>query len=319
MNEAGNQLERTPYDDEIDLRELFRVIWEGKWLIGGITAFAAVTAVAIALWLPNVYRAEALLAPNSQEGGGALSKLAAQYGGLASLAGINLGGGAADKTGLGLEVLKSRKFVSEFITGHDILVDLMAARGRDRETGQLEIDPDLYDVTSAKWVREVKPPKKTIPSLQEAYEEFSEILSVSQDKETGFVTLAVEHYSPDVAKQWVDWLVQDLNATMMRQDVAEAEQSIAYLNKQIEATSVAELQNVFFRLIEEQTKTVMLAKVTEEYLLKTLDPAVAPEKKAKPKRALIAVLGTMLGGFLGVVIVLVRSSLGKEEDGAAGA
>jgi len=71
---------------------------------------------------------------------------------------------------------------------------------------------------------------------------------------------------------------------------------------------------VFFRLIEEQTKTVMLAKVSSEYLLKTLDPSIAPEKKAKPKRALIAVLGTLLGGFLGVVIVLVRSSLRKEDS-----
>jgi uncharacterized protein involved in exopolysaccharide biosynthesis len=58
----------------------------------------------------------------------------------------------------------------------------------------------------------------------------------------------------------------------------------------------------------------MLAKVSNEYLLKTLDPAVAPEKKNKPKRALIAVLGTMLGGFLGVVIVLVRSSVRKGEN-----
>jgi LPS O-antigen subunit length determinant protein (WzzB/FepE family) len=31
-----------------------------------------------------------------------------------------------------------------------------------------------------------------------------------------------------------------------------------------------------------------------------------PETKAKPKRALIVVLGTMLGGILSVMIVLVR-------------
>ena len=100
-------------------------------------------------------------------------------------------------------------------------------------------------------VREVRPPKKTIPSLQEAYEEFSEeVFSVRQDKKTGFVTLAVEHYSSTTAKQWVDWLVEDINSTIMKQDVEEAEQAIAYLNKQIEATSLAELHVVFFRLIE---------------------------------------------------------------------
>ena len=306
MTEPEKPRPSTPYDDEIDLRELFRVLWAGKWLIGGITFAATVIAVIVALMLPNVYRAEALLAPNQDEGAVGLSALAAQYGGLASLAGINLGSGSSDKTALGLEILKSRKFVSEFIERHDILVPLMAVKGWDLETGELNIDSSIYDVSAKKWVRKVRPPKKTIPSLQEAYEEFSEeIFSVSQDKKTGFVTLGVEHYSPAIAKQWVDWLVQDINATVMRQEVDEAEQAIEYLNKQIAATSLADLQSVFFRLIEEQMKTVMLANVSNEYLLKTLDPAVAPEKKAKPLRALIVLLSAILSGVLAIFLILV--------------
>ena len=50
----------------------------------------------------------------------------------------------------------------------------------------------------------------------------------------------------------------------------------------------------------------MLAEVSQEYVLKTIDPANAPDEKAKPKRALIVVLGTMLGGILSLLIVLVR-------------
>ncbi len=127
MTEPEKPRPSTPYDDEIDLRELFHVLWSGKWLIGGITFAAAVIAVIIAFMLPNIYRAEALLAPNQDEGAGGLSALAAQYGGLASLAGINLGSQSSDKTALGLEILKSRKFISDFIERHDILVPLMAA------------------------------------------------------------------------------------------------------------------------------------------------------------------------------------------------
>jgi len=314
MTDAEQDREVTRYDDEIDLRELFRVLWAGKWLISGITFVAAVISLVVALMLPNIYRAEALLAPNQNEGAGGLGALAAQYGGLASLAGIDLGAAKTDKTALGLEVLRSRKFISDFVRRHDLLVPLVAARGWDAVTGELEIDPQAYDVAGKKWVRTVGPPKQVIPSDQEAFEILSSIFSVSQDKKSGFVTVAVEHYSPTVAKQWVDWLVEDINSAIMSQDVAEAEQAIEYLNKQIASTSLAELQNVFFRLIEEQTKTVMLAKISNEYLLKTLDPAVVPEKKDKPKRALIAVLGTLLGGFLGVVIVLVRSSVRKGKN-----
>ncbi len=95
----------TPYDDEIDLRELFRTLWAGKWLIGGITFATTVIAVIVALMLPNIYRAEALLAPNQDEGVGGLSALAAQYGGLASLACIDLRSGSSDKIALVLDIL----------------------------------------------------------------------------------------------------------------------------------------------------------------------------------------------------------------------
>jgi len=185
-------------------------------------------------------------------------------------------------------------------------VPLMAVEDWDAESGELKIDPKVYDLATGRWTRDVRPPRKTVPSLQEAHEAFMEILSVSQDKQSGFVNIAVEHYSPTVAKQWVDWLVADINSSIMQQDVAEAEQAIAYLNEQIGSTSLADLQNVFFKLIEEQTKIVMLAKVSPEYTLRTLDPAVIPEIKFRPSRALICVLGTLLGGMLSVMGVLIR-------------
>jgi uncharacterized protein involved in exopolysaccharide biosynthesis len=306
MNESKQENSPALSDDEIDLRELFRVLWAGKWLIGGISSAAAMIAIAFALSLPNIYRAEALLAPNDPQGTGGLSALAAQYGGLASLAGINLGSGSADKTAFGLEVLKSRKFISGFIKRHDILVPLMAAEDWDAESGELKIDPRVYDVATAQWVGDARPPGKATPSLQEAYKVFMKIVSVSQDKKSGFVSMAVEHYSPTIAKQWVDWLVGDINSSIMQQDVAEAEQAITYLSEQIESTPLADLQNVFFKLIEEQTKVVMLAKVSPEYMLRTLDPAVIPEIKSQPNRALICVLGTLLGGMLSILGVLIN-------------
>ena len=71
---------------------------------------------------------------------------------------------------------------------------------------------------------------------------------------------------------------------------------------------------MFFELIQSQTETVMLAEVRPEYVFKTIDPAVIPEEKSKPSRALICVLGTLLGGMLGVVVVLIRHYAQSEVD-----
>jgi len=161
-----SQVQYSEYaDDEIDLRELFSVLWDGKWWIAGLTSIAAVIAVVYALSLTNINRSEALFAPASSDGGG-LGGLAAQYGGL----GISLpGGGGGDKTGLGLEVMKSRAFIQQFIERRNILVSLMAAETWNASSGELVIDERIYSVGTNTWVRDVNPSKKAKPSAQKSY------------------------------------------------------------------------------------------------------------------------------------------------------
>jgi uncharacterized protein involved in exopolysaccharide biosynthesis len=301
-------------EDEIDLRELFSVIWQGKWLIIAITAVFAIGSVIFAIMQPNTYKSEALLAPASEEKSGGLGALAGQFGGLASMAGINLGGGGGvDKTQMAIEVMKSRQFASEFIQKHDLLPDLMAVEKWNMSDNTISYDDEMYDATSQEWLREVKAPFKPKPSMQEAFKEFTKIISVSSTKDTGMVTVSVEHLSPAVAQQWVTWLVEDINKVMKEKDVAEANRSSEFLTKQIAQTNIADIRTILYQLIEEQTKTIMFAEVRDEYVFKTIDPALVPEVKAGPKRALICVLGTMLGGMLGVMIVLIRHFVRKED------
>ncbi|MDT3306374.1 Wzz/FepE/Etk N-terminal domain-containing protein [Shewanella vaxholmensis] len=300
-------------NDEIDLRELFSVIWQGKWIIIFITAVFAIGSVIFAIMQPNIYKSEALLAPASEEQSGGLSGLASQFGGLASLAGVNLGGkGGIDKTQMAIEVMKSRQFTSDFIKKHNVLPDLIAAKKWDRNSDKLIYDPELYNGQTKTWVREAKAPFKSEPSMQEAYKVFSKMIAVNKAKETGMVTISVEHLSPAVAQQWVAWLIQDINKVMKDRDVAEANRSSEFLNKQIALTNVADIRTILYKLVEEQAKTIMFAEVRDEYVFKTIDPALVPEEKAKPKRALICALVTLLGGMLGVMFVLVRHFIRKD-------
>ena len=97
-----------------------------------------------------------------------------------------------------------------------------------------------------------------------------------------------------------------MNAAVKAQDVDEATRSIAYLKEQAANTSLADLQTMFFELIQSQTETVMLAEVRPEYVFKTIDPAVVPEERSEPNRSLICILGTLLGGMLAVMFVLFK-------------
>jgi uncharacterized protein involved in exopolysaccharide biosynthesis len=304
-----HSLQNSNSDNEIDFKELFLVLWKGKWLISAVTGLAAAISVTVALMLPNTYTAAALLAPAEQSSGG-ISALMRQYGGLASLAGVSLPTGEdGSRAQLALHLMRSRAFIGDFVARRDILRELMAVKSWNLISDELTFDEELYDSLTGKWVRDVDPPFVPEPSVLEAHEEFEKILNVYQDKKTGYVTISVDHKSPKIAAQWVNWLVEDVNEAVRSQDVSEAEKSIEYLREQVTNTSLADLQAVFFDLIQSQTETVMLAEVRPEYVFKTIDPAVAPEEKSKPNRALICVLGTLLGGVLGAAIAFIRQHI----------
>lgn len=286
---------------------LWRILWGKKSTIIIISFLFAIASIFFALSKPNIYRASTILAPASSENGsGGLAALAGQFGGLASMAGINLAGSSTNNTALALQIIRSRSFLENFITKHELLVPLIAAKEWDMSSGKLLLDTEMYDEHNQQWIRQVKAPKKTIPSNWEGYSEFLELLTVSQDEKTSMVSIAIEFYSPVLAKQWLSWLVSDINEFMKIQDQREAEASIIYLNEQLSKIQLSSMKTVFHQLIEEQTKNMMLAHVRDEYVLKTIDPAQVPEIKDKPKRALIVIIGTLLGSFLSVLLVLIR-------------
>jgi uncharacterized protein involved in exopolysaccharide biosynthesis len=295
------------FDDEIDLRELFTVLWNGKLDIARVTSFAAVCAVVFALWLPNIYESKALLAPKDESGTGGLADLARQYGGLASLAGINIGGvgGESSKSMIAQQKIQSLDFFTRHLY-EEIVLDLMAVDRWEAEAGRVVYDPDIFDVKSQAWVREVDYPYQVQPSAQEAHEEFLEVLALSEDQKTSLVTIAIKHQSPVVAQAWVALIIEAVTEELRGSDVEEAQGSIAFLEQQRAQTSLVSLDEVFAQLIEEQTKTIMLANVSKDYVFDIIDPPVVPEIESEPLRALICILGTLLGGMLAVLLVLVR-------------
>nr|QFC18321.1 regulator of length of O-antigen component of lipopolysaccharide chains [Vibrio parahaemolyticus] len=253
-----------------------------------------------------------MLAPAESSGSGGLSKMAGQLGGLAALAGVNLGASESSQTDLAVEVMKSRQFVETFINKHDLLVPLMAAKDWDLANNKLILNEELYNSNTGEWLREPDGLRGATPTAQEAFEVFNkEVLSVTQDKESGLYTVSVKSYSPYLAQQWVNWLIEDINKVMRERTIAETSQNLAYLNSQLQKTSVAEMQSTFYKLIEDQTKSLMLAEVQNEFIFKIIDPAIVPEIKDGPKRALICVLGTLLGGMFGLFIVAITYFLRK--------
>lgn len=303
-------------EDDIDLKELFSVIWGGKWITLTITLIFAMSAVYYSLNLPNIYKASAVLIPANSEDASGSGMLASRLGGLASMAGVNLGGGVTDKTKVAIETLQSRAFLGDFINRHNLKAEILAVKKWDASSNKLVFDSEIYNekINKWKWHTSSHWKKNTSPSEQEAIEEIKKKMLVTFDEDKGLITLNVSHQSPYISQQWVSWLIDDINQHMRKNDIKEAHKNIQYIKKQLDETPIADMQKIFYLLIEQQTKIMMLAEVSDEYVLKIIDPAVVPEKKDKPQRAIICIMATLSGGVLGIFLsclLHIRTSFKK--------
>jgi uncharacterized protein involved in exopolysaccharide biosynthesis len=264
------------YDDEIDLWELWETVWSGRWLIVAITSVFTLGGVTYALLAQEWYKVDVVLAPADKKGaaGGAL----AQFGGLASLAGISLPGAGEGEP---VAVLKSKDFARSFIA-------------------ELNLMPILFEGTDF---------SKRKPDIRDAVSAFDGIRTVSEDKKSGLVTLSVRWKDPDTAAEWANLLVKRLNDRLRTQAEAESERNVAYLQREIAATSVVSLQQSMGRVLEGEMQKLMLARGNEEFAFKVIDRATPPKQRDAPKRTLIALVSMLAGGFLGLLAVFVRKAI----------
>lgn len=284
-------------EDEISLIDLWRVLMARKWMIFWVTTLFTVGAVVYALVAPEIYKAEATLAPVKSEGGGRMASLAAQFGGIASLAGVELGGGGSP-TEEAIAILNSRRFINGFVRDEQLMSVLFE---------------ESWDSVRKQWNTEVADDP---PGDWEAYELFSGIVNAASDKKSGMVALSIEWKDPQLAAEWVNKLVIRLNLYLKKQSVDQAEKSIQYLKEQLATTSVVDMQQILYRLIEKQSNTIMLANVQEEFAFRVIDPAVVPEVRSKPKRKLIVVLGGVLGGMFSVFLAFFLNFLSNQREEA---
>jgi len=310
--ETNNQISDR-YDDGIDLRQLFALLWGGKAIIIVTTTVFAIVSVIYALSISDQYKAVAVLSPSQKDSGG-LSGALGQLGGLASLAGVSIGGGDSSEAQMAQEIMKSWNFIETFITDNELAVEVYAVEGWNKGSNRLQVDDDIYDVEKKKWmVEDVYTGEEGPPSSWQLFEKFSEKLVIAEDPTLGLISVSIEYYSPQIAKQWLDMFVMAINKHMQERQITKVTTNINYLQEQIEKTSITEMREVFYTIIEEQIKNKMLAEASPEYAFVTVSPSMVPEEKSQPKRALICILGTLLGGMLSVLQVLARHYTKKSD------
>jgi uncharacterized protein involved in exopolysaccharide biosynthesis len=276
-------------DDEIDLLELIRTLLNAWKTIVGITIVCTGFAVSFALYTTEVFKAETILAPAREEKPGVSSALG-QFGGLAALAGVTIP--SDSNTERVLATLETRVFLRKFIEEKKLLPVIFE---------------DFWEADSNSW--KLPPGQKAFIS-EDGIAPLQGAISVNKDK-SGLIILSISWTDPEVAAQWANDLVKQLNEQLREQAIGDSKKRVGYLEQELAKTTLQDMRAVLYNLLESEKQKAMLANVNEDFALEVIDPAVAPETREKPKRKLIVALGGVCGGFLGIFAVFFAQFLQK--------
>lgn len=263
-----------------------------KRFVIGLPISIAIVAAIISLFLPNIYRSEVLVSPVSlaDESPSNLGAL----GGLTSLVGLSISSGGNKQENLA--VLKSREFVWNFIREESLLPILFADDWDEQKSSWVSTDSDDH------------------PTMWDAYRLFTkDVMRVSDDKQSGLVTISVDWTNPELSAKWANLLIGYLNEYLRQQAIVRAQTNLAYLNDELSNTQVAEMRETLFHLIAKEQRTAMIASTQKQFAFQVLDSAAAPDKKNRPNRLLIVLFVGFASGVIIFAFILIRFILFNQE------
>lgn len=266
-------------DNEISLLDLGVTIAENlRVLILGPICAGCVALLISTFGMTPQFTARTTFLPPGASSGGTAAALAAQFGGLANLAGLSLPGGGAQ--GKPIAILQSDSM-------RDTLIDRFELTKRYEAQFRVQ-----------------------------ARDALSESVTILDDKKTGLISIEVTDADPSFAAQLANAHVEELQKILNAQALEDAREKRKFLEEQINEATKKPYQSPTVRdavvqgLIRQfETTRIEEAGAGNSTRIQQVDIAQVPELKSEPKRALIAVLSALATGFLLLLLVFIRKAM----------
>ena len=293
-------------EDEIDLKELWQTVKNGKKMIFTISLLVVTLTFIYVLKLPNIYKSEAILIPSEQE-----SSSLSNLGGLAAMAGINIGGSASMTPDVAFNsLLHNYEFMKNFIIKNGVL-EYYTNEDLDKKYVFALGFRTIYDI--------FKPSnEKTIDYDGEIYNLIKNVqknFSISSDKKTALITVSYSDSDRSYPPFIINAFLRDASKYLVENNLKIITTKLGYFEKELMKAKSFELRQNISSIISKilQEKIMMHSKTYYQCDSLTLPSESYIKDKTKPKRALILIVSFITSVILGIFLVFFLEFIKKEE------
>ena len=288
--------------DSMNLIEILNLIKKDWKLIIVIAASFTIASLAYILQTDDIYKSSTQLVISKTLQTKSSTGIGSQYSGLASLAGVNISGGA-DQSDFVVARINSRDFFFQLLDNKDVLPSMFAAKEYDRSKQILIYDQNIYDSKTGEWLVEK-------PTNEQAYEYFhSQMLWIRKQGDTKYINMTVKHISPYFAERMLSLIVDKINQITREDDFNKSKVALDYYKEALGDTTIKEVRSTISSLIEGQIQTQMLSLTKDDYIVEYIDNPFVPEFPDSLSKKVMTVLCFIMGLFIGIFYILTRAYL----------
>jgi len=293
-------------EDEIDLRELFATIWKHKLFIAVFTFIVTSLAIVYALSKPNEYKIYTLLAPQEASKGINLGGLGA----LASMAGVNVGGGSGVTPDIAFStLLNDYAFMKNFILKNQL----------DKKLSNPNLEKNYIFALGYNGIYKLFHSNAKNNNKDQTFTYYKQLksnLQVSTDKKTSLITVSYISPSRRLAKEILTAFLCDATQELVRRNLRDINAKVEKYKQELQKTNNLELKSELAKLISSLIKQKVYIDASKYYKVKVVTDSYIPDvhDKAKPKRALIVIVAFITSIILGIFLVFFLEFIKKEKE-----
>jgi uncharacterized protein involved in exopolysaccharide biosynthesis len=296
-------------EDEIDLRELWQTIKNGKKVIFLTVVIIVTLTLFFVLKMPNVYKSDAILIPVESD-----KSSLGSLGGLAAMAGISIGGGGSMTPDVAFNsLLNDYSFMKNFVIKNKI-VQHYSNNDVDKNYVFALGYRGLYDLLKSDTNN-----KDMQQKIYDTVKRLKSNLSISSDKKTGLITVAYMDSDRAYAPEIVNAFLKDASKYLVDNNLEIIDNKLKYFQKEMKEVESFELRKNMSAMISNILQEKVVTQSKKYYKCDVLTkPSVSYIKdKAKPKRGLILVVAFITSIILGIFLVFflefIRNSKKEEK------
>ena len=298
-------------DDEIDLKDIFMTFWHAKVFI---LIFSCASMFFASMYLQDAERLHLVEHKLKPVGDTQKNNSFSGLNGFASLAGIELPSNSTNDLKIFKELIFSVE-VSEIIIKNNKLIKkiydsewnplLNSFSQPSKSKYRIYIDFFKKTLTGSNEVNYIPPNARRLAIY------ISKNIIISEDKNTGFLTLKAKTSKPDLLSSLISEAIEASDQIMRQRYINFSQEPLSFYKQKLRIARSREHREALAELISREEQKLMFASRGKYFTAEPYIDSKISLYPIAPKPMLILIFSIMFGTFLGCIIVLLRKALMK--------